>query len=118
MNIVNLTPHALTLRTPQGEREFPPMSTAARVMYATRPEASLRDGIPLPILEHPTAGRVIGLPAPANDTIYLVSLIVLPLCAGRTDVFAPATGPGEGAIRDDRGQVVAVTRLVAAPEVA
>jgi hypothetical protein len=32
---------------------------------------------------------------------------------GRTDVFAPATGPKDGAIRNDKGHVVAVTALKA-----
>ena len=56
------------------------------------------------------AGNTIGLPD--DDSQCLVSAMVLAACAGRAGVFAPDTGPT--AIRDERGQIVAVTRLVAA----
>ena len=50
--------------------------------------------------------------------IYIVSLIVLTRVS-RNDVFAPGTGPQDGAIRfpaghPQAGQVEAVTRLIAA----
>lgn len=45
----------------------------------------------------------------------IVSGLVLAACAGRTDVFGPGTGPKDGALRDSKNQIVAVTRLIAAP---
>ncbi len=49
--------------------------------------------------------------------VYLVSGMVLAHVSvrGRVDVYAPGTGPNDGAIRNDKGQVEAVTRLLMAP---
>lgn len=51
------------------------------------------------------------------EVIYLVSGMVLAHASvrGRVDVYAPGTGPNDGAIRNDKGQVEAVTRLLMAP---
>lgn len=54
-------------------------------------------------------GEVTGIPEPKPNTLYLVSSIVLS-ATDRKDVAAPDTGPT--AIRDDAGNVHAVTRLV------
>jgi len=35
-----------------------------------------------------------------------------PECQGRDDVVGPGTGPKDGAIRNEDGNVIAVTRLV------
>ena len=47
----------------------------------------------------------------------MVSGFVLahPSVAGRSDVVGPGTGPADGAIRNEKGQIVAVTRLIAPP---
>lgn len=57
-------------------------------------------------------GDVVGLPEPQEDTLYLVNAIVLERAKlmGRSDCIAPDTGPT--AIRDEKGQVIAVTRFV------
>ena len=116
MKLVNLTPHALTLRTPEGiDITLPPSGTVARV--GTTPGA-LREvaGIPVSVAEATSYGEVQGLPEPAEGTIYIVSGLVLGRAFGRADVFGPGTGPQDGAIRDDAGRVIAVTRLVGAPK--
>lgn len=62
----------------------------------------------IPVIER-VLGDVQGLPE--EGTPCLVSAMVLAACPGRKGVFAPDSGPT--AIRVD-GQIMAVTRLVAA----
>jgi hypothetical protein len=114
MKIVNLTPHNLTLRTPAGEDILlPPSGEIARVTET--PGVPIEGtGLPVPCYGSPVRTGVSGLPAPAAGTAYIVSGLVLAACVDREDVFGPGTGPADGAIRAN-GQVVAVTRLIAAP---
>jgi len=115
MNIINLMPHAITLRFPSGqEMVIPPSGQVARV--ASIPGAvTLRSltpsGVSIPVAGPTQYGDVEGIPAADEGTVYLVSALVLARVT-RSDVFAPGTGPNDGAIRKD-GQVVAVTRLIA-----
>ena len=107
----NLTPHPITLRTPNGkEVTIPPSGEVARV------EMMEHTGAPLYISGEyfPAISRkpkeVVGLPP--EGTPCLVSSLVLSAVPGRAYTYAPDTGPT--AVRDDDGQVVAVTRLVRA----
>jgi hypothetical protein len=59
---------------------------------------------------------VEGLPPPERDTILIVSALLAVAVPGRTDVFYPGTGPGDGAVRDSQGRVQAVTRLIQAAQ--
>lgn len=107
--MLNLTPHAITVRAPDGtDHTFPPSGTVARV--ATE-EAAIGvcqvTGAPIVSRQF---GEATGLPM--EGTPCIVSAMVANACSGRHAVFAPDTG--STAIRDDRGMVVAVTRLVAA----
>lgn len=109
MNIINLTPHALNIKTSSGWREFPASGTVARC-EETR--------VQLPALEdmgvtRAAYGAVVNLPEPQPNTIYIVSAITLAALAssGRQDVFAP--GP---AIRDEAGKIVGADGLSAIPE--
>ncbi len=114
MNIINLTPHAIVLRTAEGlDVVLPPSVKAARV---TSIPGDLRDaGLPVPVQGSPAYGPVEGLPAPEEGTAFVVSGLVLSRCAGRVDVFGPGTGPEDGAVRDEKNRIIAVTRLIAAP---
>lgn len=58
-------------------------------------------------------GEVTGLPAPAEETMYIVSGIVLTAAkaAGRTDVVAPATGHPE-CVRNEAGHIQSVPGFV------
>lgn len=113
MNVINLTPHDVTIASPAGEFIY---ESAGVARVATLPaESTAVEGLPCPVIPSPVFGEVEGLPAPVEGTVYLVSGLVLARCAGRSDVFAPATGPKDGAIRDAGGRILAVTRLVAAP---
>jgi hypothetical protein len=107
--MINCTPHAITLRTPQGDITIPPSGTVARV---TMTEAVVRTCAVTGVdVIRRTPGEVIGLPE--DGTPCIVSAMVLAaLPAGTKGVFAPDTGAT--AVRNDRGHIVAVTRLVAA----
>jgi len=110
---VNLTPHAIGLRLPDmTDLVLPPSGQIARVEEAERQER-MEPGVPVPVLDFPRRSGLIGLPQ-ADGRLYVVSILCLQECAGRNDVYAPATGPRDGAIREN-GQIVAVTRLIAAP---
>jgi hypothetical protein len=62
-----------------------------------------------------TYGPVTGLVRDAQGVplpCIVSGMVLAALPAGTINVYAPATGPT--AIRDDKGQIVAVTELVAA----
>jgi hypothetical protein len=113
MRLVNLTPHPITLRLADGsDLTLPVDGPAAR---CAPPQAHQGDeGLPVPVARQGQPGPVVGLPAPIDGVAYIVSGMVLAHadCAGRLDVLAPGTGPADGAIRNEAGHVVAVTRLV------
>lgn len=118
---INLTPHPINLIRADGtEMVIPPRSAAeggaARVSQT--PGGRIGDADGVPIYGSPAFGPVEGLPSPhEEETMYIVSLLMLsrPECRGRGDVVAPGTGPTDGARRDDAGRIIAVTRLIAAP---
>lgn len=58
-------------------------------------------------------GQVTGLPEPADNTLYIVSALVLTAAksAGRPDCVAPATGHPE-CVRDEKGFIVSVPGFV------
>ena len=106
--MLNLTPHAITVRLPDGsERTFPPSGTVARVTTFETSALSL-DGIPT---AYRRTGNVEGLALPLTQPV-LVSGMVLAELTGEDNVFAPDSG--STAIRDAAGQIVAVTRLIRA----
>jgi hypothetical protein len=114
--VVNLTPHPINIQLPDGSQVVYPRypGPAARVNNLPLKD---RPGLVLgvPVRPIPVSQGIDGLPRPAPDTVYLVSLFVLAemrrMGSIRTDVFAPATGPEDGAVRA-YGQTVAVTRLL------
>jgi hypothetical protein len=104
--VINLTPHAITLHAPQGKLTLPPSGTVARVITIETAVGKML-GVSVIVRQMSEAQ---GLPEPGIPCI--VSAMVASAVPGRPGVFAPDTGPT--AIRDERGQVVAVTRLVKA----
>jgi len=107
--MLNLTPHLIAVHSPDGAHHFfPPSGVVARVaMLETVVGVCPVTGAPIITR---TAGDPVGLPEDGSPCI--VSAMVLAACPGRAGVFAPDRAPT--AIRDERGQIVAVTRLVAA----
>ena len=110
--LINLTPHALCLRNETGVDIIPPSGTVARVT-STPGALETVAGIPVPVAGMQVFGGVEGLPEPTPGTMFVVSAMVLSALRGsRPDVVGPGTGPNDGAMRNEKGQIVAVTRLV------
>ena len=104
--MINLTPHPIVLRLPDGQDvTLPPSGTVARVTMLEDVVGTV-SGVPV-IRRRP--GPVVGLPD-TDQPVIVSSMVLAALPAGAPGVYAPDTGPT--AIRDDRGLVVAVTRLV------
>ena len=55
--------------------------------------------------------EVIGLPEPAEKTVYIVPGIVLPFVRNRPDVVAPDTG-ALSVVADDDGNTIGVQRFI------
>lgn len=107
--LINLTPHAITIRAEDGtETTIPPSGAVARV--STTDEAVGTCPITGAPIVRRRFGDVTGLPE--EGVPCLVSALVLSAVPGREGVYAPDTGPT--AVRNESGQIVAVTRLVAA----
>ena len=112
--LVNLTPHHLVLRPEVGmDVVLPPSGTVARVSSTPGALSTVPD-IPVPVAGATTYGAVEGLPDAVEGTIYIVSALVLGALkgTGRFDVLAPGTGPNDNPVRNEKGQIAAVTRLV------
>ncbi len=111
MQLINLTPHALTIYSSTGVHVIPASGSLARVRSTTEVITEI-DGIPV---IRPSFSDIEGLPDPKPDTYYLVSSVVLTALRShsihRGDVVAPATGPNDGCIRNAQGHVQGVTRL-------
>ena len=102
--IINLTPHDIVITDGP---TFPPSGKVARVSVQ-QVDAGNINGIPV---KAQTFGDIVDLPAPQDDTIFIVSTIVLSAAKeiGRTDVVAPDT---TNAVRDDEGRIVSVPGFV------
>ncbi len=110
--VINLTPHTIRFVAADGfVTEYPASGDVARVSTSVK---ALEDVMEI-LTQRTTFGVVEGVPAPEADTIYIVSGLVLSQCAGRTDVFGPATGPRDDCRRDENGRIFGVTRFNAAP---
>lgn len=103
--MINLTPHAITVIRGEERVTFPPSGKIARV-ETIESQVESYDGF---VVVTRSLGEAIGLPE--EGVPCLVSAMVLSAVPGRKGVYAPDSGPT--AIREN-GQVVAVTRLVAA----
>jgi len=108
--MLNLTPHAITLRTPAGDTTFQPSGSVARVATIATHTGAIVAGVPV---VRNTYGPVTGLVRDAQGVplpCIVSGMVLAALPSGTLNVYAPATGAT--AIRDERGQVVAVTELV------
>lgn len=111
-NLINLTPHDIKIVVGEYETVIPASGITARVdMTATEQRSLHNSSVRLIPVFYNEPGEVIGLPEPKKGVKYLVSIVVLG-ATKRPDVFAPDTGAT--AIRNDKGQIQAVTRLLSA----
>ena len=102
---MNLTPHAITVETDNGRITFEPAGIIARVDTHTKLVGTV-DGIP--VVER-SYGEVENVPKLPCDP-FLVSSMVLDRLPKEYSGVAPDTGLG--AIRDDKGHIVATSRLI------
>ena len=106
MNIINLTAHTINVFSEEKEIAFPSQGLA-RVKTEEK-EVGKINGIPVVKTVYTT---VEGLPDMQEDTVYLVSTLVLQALKAngvcRPDCLAPNTGLS-GAIRDDQGRIIGV----------
>lgn len=106
-DFINLTPHAITILLSDGSTiTLLPSGTVARV---TTEEVVVGETGGIPVVER-RFGAVEGLPA--EGVACIVSAMVAGAVPGRAGVYAPDTG--SAAVRNDKGHIVAVTRLVKA----
>ena len=103
--IINLTPHTITICNASGEivRQIPASGNLARVSARTVSTGEVFDGIPVTTTSY---GEVEGLPAPQQDTIYIVSALVAGRVPDRGDVFIP-----NESVRDSEGRIIGCKSL-------
>ena len=97
--LINLTPHDITIVV-DGRTEVIKPTGLARCQEKSV-QVGLIDGwIPVYETEY---GEVSGLPAPAEDTLYIVSVIVAKAkeVQARTDIYVPAK-----TLRDANGNII------------
>ena len=102
--IINLTPHKVVIND---GTIFEPSGTVARVAVHQVPDGEVNG---IPVMKQ-TFGQLENLPEPQDNTIYIVSQIVLSAAKelGRTDCVAPDTA---NAVRDEEGRIVSVPGFV------
>ena len=104
VKIINCIPHPIVITDGP---TFEPSGKVARV-DAIQEDAGSVNGIPV---KTQTFGDIVDLPDPQDDTVFIVSAIVLAAAKekGRTDVVAPDTS---NAVRNDQGHTVSVPGFV------
>lgn len=116
MNLVNLTPHPVTIIRETTDPVTLPIGGSAPRLSVKRVRLTPipQNGGPIPLCRS-EMGSVVGLPDPVPGTILIVSALVAehPSVAHRTDLAYP----GE-AVRDESGRIVACRGLCAGPGLA
>jgi hypothetical protein len=110
MKIVNLTPHTVTLRDTDGN-DTTIESTGRAVLNQTPGQLIEVPGVPVPVAQPATGHEVQGVPEPEENVLLIVSFPVAAFLK-RPDVVSPGTAPSDGAVRNEAGHIVAVTRLI------
>ena len=100
--MINLTPHSITLLCGVTPMVIPPSGVVARVSSHTEVIGNIGD---IPITK--TAySAVEGLPEPEEGTIYIVSALVAQRVPARDDVFIP-----NESVRDENGRIIGCKSL-------
>lgn len=102
--IKNLTPHAITFVSENGEPilVIETSGTVARVSVKTETIGEFA-GIPM---TKSVYSDVVDLPDPQPDTVYVVSSLVAQRCTDRNDVFIP-----NESVRDEQGRIIGCKSL-------
>lgn len=104
MTIINCTPHAISIIVDGKTTTFEPSGIIPRVGTIEKEADSI---LGFPCVKQET-GEVIGLPE--EDGKFLIVSGMVFTASDRTNLLAPDTG--KTAIRDEKGQIVAVTRFL------
>ena len=117
--MINLTPHAIVIQIiKKGYSEkitIPPSGTVARVAHQERfvDKLVISGELSVDVISRSTV-NITGLPADADEPVLVSSMVLeaLQQMGGYEEypVYAPDTGVT--AIRNEKGQIEAVTRLV------
>ena len=114
--MLNLTPHAINFQTQDGSVvSFPPSGVVARVSSSSEAFGAVLSegfsGISIPVVIN-IQGVVEGVPSLPCEPFLVSGMVLdaLPL-EYRGTAFAPATGPQDGAVRNDKGHIIAVTKF-------
>lgn len=104
MTIINLTPHAINFLDGDNNPVLTvePSGVVARAKQTRTLCGTIAD-IPVNQCAY---GRVQGLPAPAKETIYVVSAITAQACPERADVYIV-----DDSARDETGRIIGVRAL-------
>lgn len=105
--LVNLTPHPISVTTASGSISIAPSGNIARVNVSEQPSGESVNGTPIKVR---ITGEAQGIPSSKDGVYYIVSSMVLSAVTGRPDVIAPDTG--KEALRDDKGNIVSVKSFV------
>lgn len=106
-NIINLTPHCVNIMDSDGNEisKFESMGIARADSFETVVDEL--NGIPVVEMSY---GNPIGLPDPATDTAYIVSMLTIQAAiqVGRTtaDLYTTAD-----LVRNDKGQIIGCRKL-------
>jgi len=109
VRIINLTPHEVVVMSEDDEEimRIPPSGQVARVEVKTEVIGEI-NGIKVRKVVY---GDIVGLPEPQENTIYVVSTLVLIALKDkgihRDDVVSPDTNP-DSVVRDSQGRIVGV----------
>jgi hypothetical protein len=109
MSIINCTPHKIVYHGLE-VREFEPSGTVIRVLQ----DSDFVDPVADLVTQVVTYGEVINYPDVDDSDVVIVSQIVLNALRGKDlpgTVIAPATGPGDNPVRDEKGMIKGVTRF-------
>lgn len=106
VELVNLTPHDVTLVAKNGETfTIPATGDCARVGVSSETIGSMFEDM-FDIVRTVFDREVVGLPAPQDGVIYLVSTLVAQASPSRRDLLVPAN-----LVRDEAGRVVGAGAL-------
>ena len=110
MKLRNLTPHEIVVYSQDRTTVLFTVPSEGIFLRVSTDQKTVGDinGIPVQKVEY---GEVKDLPAPEEDTVFIVSQMVLSALNGtRSDLVAPDTG--KGAVRDENGRILGTTGFV------
>lgn len=109
-NVINLTPHTVTVFDSDTIVLSIESSGVARVSATTNVVGQIRVGDVIVPRTHTVYGQVEGLPAPTPGTVYIVSGMIISALASqgiyRDDLFTPGLQ-----VRDEQGRVIGCRSL-------